>query len=1123
MFWIITTLLTWLSALCFFLTCNEPLDNPFAPENAKISLILKSSNYQESDTAVTDTVGKAVRIGLCLYLTQYIDSTKVTVIASPTRNDTVLKCTEKDRSIDTAFYDLIFLTSGTRTVSAIAYVGKDLRQVTAKIHIIARPIPNRKPELAVNGPRTIYTGQVCTLSVSADDPDSGQAVTIDTLKCPKGSKFNDTVFTWLPTVADTSIDTVIFIARDNGSPVMTDTEIVPITIKPPKINHPPHWNNDTLSLPGTVGVPIFLPLIDKCIDPDNDTLAFKLVPDAPDGDTILDNTYSFTPASNHEGTNYPRVIALDPQQLSDTLIIKLIISPVDTTPPILRLISPSKDSTTISASSCQIRVSATDKSGILSMRCSKGNDSIPITRSDTIYTATVSGLVQNLYTKITFVATDSSRKANQSTLSFYIKYDSTMDDAEGPVIFQKDGPTTGSVITNPVIIITDSIIDHSGIDSVYWTLNGVRAGIMTAVNGSATNYSLCDTLTSYRLNRIVVHAIDRSSKHNHDSSVVLLDYNLPPITNDTAVATDRNTAKTWILNAQSQDNDSLFWSRLNSPSSLSGTITGTLPAITFTPATNWSGTDSFYVRITDNYWSDTAKVKITVVDVPVAPKIITQPQGLIKNVGQSATFSITINTDVNPAPTYQWKLNGNNISGATMASYSIDAVSIADSGSYTVTVSNGAGTVTSQPALLTVQYAPIITTQPLSQTLYLGQSVTFSVTARGNPAPTYQWKKNGSVISGATNPTYTINSPGVNDSGKYSVSVRNSIDTVECDTAKLFAHTIEVSPGGSFVLFLLSDGRLFASGDSRNGQFGSAPRDDPWTPIQIMTNVQGVAAGGFHSMIIEPNHTLWACGSNTNGQIGDGSTTDRFMVVLVSNDVLSVAAGEYHSLIRKSDNSLWAFGWNMYGQLGNGTTTDTSSPVFIMSNVQDVSSRYYHTLITKTDGSVLSFGLNNNGQLGTGDTVNKLSPIQISSNATNISAGYAHSLILKSDSTLWACGANGYGQLFDGAKTDRKTLVKVMDRVKSMSAGGYFSLVLKSDGTLWACGRNDRGQLGDGTTTDRTIPVQIMSNVKKAAAGFDYSIIIKTDNTVWGFGNNTYIKFGDGTTDDRHSPVQIKF
>ncbi len=68
-------------------------------------------------------------------------------------------------------------------------------------------------------------------------------------------------------------------------------------------------------------------------------------------------------------------------------------------------------------------------------------------------------------------------------------------------------------------------------------------------------------------------------------------------------------------------------------------------------------------------------------------------------------------------------------------------------------VSNSAGSVTSNAATLTVNasaVAPTITTQPASQTVTAGQTATFNVAATGTAPLSYQWKKNGTAISGAT-------------------------------------------------------------------------------------------------------------------------------------------------------------------------------------------------------------------------------------------------------------------------------------------------------------------------------------------------------------------------------------
>jgi formylglycine-generating enzyme required for sulfatase activity len=69
--------------------------------------------------------------------------------------------------------------------------------------------------------------------------------------------------------------------------------------------------------------------------------------------------------------------------------------------------------------------------------------------------------------------------------------------------------------------------------------------------------------------------------------------------------------------------------------------------------------------------------------------------------------------------------------------------------------------------------APVITQQPLSQTVDVGQSVTFTVTATGNPAPAYQWRKNGTNIS-ETSDSFTISSAQLTDAGTYRVVVSNS-------------------------------------------------------------------------------------------------------------------------------------------------------------------------------------------------------------------------------------------------------------------------------------------------------------------------------------------------------------
>ena len=69
---------------------------------------------------------------------------------------------------------------------------------------------------------------------------------------------------------------------------------------------------------------------------------------------------------------------------------------------------------------------------------------------------------------------------------------------------------------------------------------------------------------------------------------------------------------------------------------------------------------------------------------------------------------------------------------------------------------------------------PIITVQPLSQSVLLNDSVTFSVVATSGTSMSYQWRKNGANISGATLSSYTIASVKTTDAGTYSVKITNA-------------------------------------------------------------------------------------------------------------------------------------------------------------------------------------------------------------------------------------------------------------------------------------------------------------------------------------------------------------
>ena len=148
--------------------------------------------------------------------------------------------------------------------------------------------------------------------------------------------------------------------------------------------------------------------------------------------------------------------------------------------------------------------------------------------------------------------------------------------------------------------------------------------------------------------------------------------------------------------------------------------------------------------------------------------IMSQPasQVVCANVSNNATFSATASGS---GLTYQWRKNGTDISGATGSSYTVTNVISSSAGEYRVLVSNYTGSVLSDPAYLNISIASQPTAGPL--TFATGTSDTLTVSATN--AVSYQWKRNGTDISGATGATYIINPVTTANAGTYTVQAIN--------------------------------------------------------------------------------------------------------------------------------------------------------------------------------------------------------------------------------------------------------------------------------------------------------------------------------------------------------------
>ena len=115
----------------------------------------------------------------------------------------------------------------------------------------------------------------------------------------------------------------------------------------------------------------------------------------------------------------------------------------------------------------------------------------------------------------------------------------------------------------------------------------------------------------------------------------------------------------------------------------------------------------------------------------------------------------------------------------------------------TVTARDARNSTATQTFTVTVSAGgPIITSGPASQTVAPGGTATFSVTATGDGTLTYQWRRNGTAIAGATQPTLTLPNLSGADAADYSVAVTNALGTTVSRSARL---TVAVPSVGSLV------------------------------------------------------------------------------------------------------------------------------------------------------------------------------------------------------------------------------------------------------------------------------------------------------------------------------------
>ena len=388
------------------------------------------------------------------------------------------------------------------------------------------------------------------------------------------------------------------------------------------------------------------------------------------------------------------------------------------------------------------------------------------------------------------------------------------------------------------------------------------------------------------------------------------------------------------------------------------------------------------------------------------PAISAQPTSAERCVGGSVTFSVTA-TD---AVSYQWK-KGTTPIGTNSNTLTLNSLTLADTGSYIVEITNGCGTTISNSATLTINTLPTATISDggAPTTFCAGGNIT--LTAGGGT--TYEWRKDNVVISGQTATTYLATTTGsytvfaISDKGCTSAAASSAINITVNSLP-----SASISPSGTTSICASSSKILSANAATsyqwkkdgvdllgETNQTYTATTAGSYTVVTIENSCSSAVSAATVVTITpagtwlgaaddDPNNTAnWSCGtiptastvvnisSGNNPNVGVGKSLVANGITIASGKTINVNGGTLR--IRGSVS-------------GSGNINNTSGEVeFFGPTNQSIPSGLFQ------GNSAANIKINNSGTVTLGGALTVTGKVKVSSGTFATSGN----LTLKSDAS----------------------------------------------------------------------------------------------------------------------------
>ena len=391
-----------------------------------------------------------------------------------------------------------------------------------------------------------------------------------------------------------------------------------------------------------------------------------------------------------------------------------------------------------------------------------------------------------------------------------------------------------------------------------------------------------------------------------------------------------------------------------------------------------------YTVLITNVYGAITSAPATVAVIASPPVLSRWPRDQRAMPGGLAEF--TVKAEGALPLSYQWFFNGESLANATNSSLRLTGLQTAQSGAYSVVVTNALGKAVSAPAQLRIEPRA---NWPAG-----------TVVAWGNAAPVPADATNVVAISAGAEHDLALRADGT-------VLAWGQDNTFgETTVPAGLANVVAIAAGYDHNLALKADGTVVAWGWNYQGQTDVPPG---------LSNVTAVAASGMRSMALKSDGIVaaWGAGSNSLPADLDG--------------VIAIAAGINHSLALRYDGRVMAGGDYYYGQ--------TYVPVDL-SGVTWIAAGGAHSLGVTMDGRCVGWGGNYDAQSWVPPRMNGVIAASIGSDLFNLRDD--HGVALRFDGTVAGWGNNERGQA---------SVPTGLGHVIAVSAGAYHTLALVAGGS----------------------------------------------------------------------------